>query len=840
MFRAWALVSAVGDSIGAASTSAARHPASTYRLQLRPGFGFRAAAAQAGYLASLGITHAYLSPILQAAPGSAHGYDVVDHSRISAELGGEDEFLAMAAEFARRDVGLVVDVVPNHMGIPAPEFLNRQLWPVLREGHSAATAHWFDIDWAAHDGRMLLPILPAQPGVCHDDLLVTRLSALADPRAAAVVAEHGDEPVLRFHEHVLPLRPGTAGLRLPDLLDAQHYELACWRTASTALNWRRFFDISSLIAIKVNEPDVFAAVHAIVLSLVADGIVDGLRIDHPDGLADPRGYLRQLAQATGGSWVVAEKILAAGEELPADWPCAGTTGYDALAVVDALFTDPAGIEPLGRLHTQLTHGSATFAGVAWTARHDVTASLLQAEVRRLARLLRGTCDRVLRAADEHEARTVVSELLAAFEVYRTYSLPGVPVSEWAARQIADSAARASGRVPDALVPVLSATAAALQGAEHAAGCDQCAEFVTLFQQICAAVQAKGVEDTAMYRWSRLASANEVGADPDRPSLRRCDFDAFCLRLVRSWPATMTTLSTHDSKRQEDARSRIATLAESPATWAREVAAWHRAARRLSAGTSPEPRTEYLLWQSLVGAWPIDADRLGGFLVKAMREAKTATSWLDPDRRYESAVLELGRAILADCDLTERIGAFVGWLTPDADARSLGCKLVQLTMPGIPDVYQGCELAGYSLVDPDNRRPADFDRRREMLAALPETAATAARTLDAAKLLVTSRTLRLRRDHPDWFAGSYEPLPAGGTARDHVVAFSRSDRAVTVATRLPAGLRRRGGWQDTTLRLAPGSWRDVLTGSTYSGGDAALSALLGAMPVALLARDGEAG
>ena len=319
---------------------------STYRLQLQPGFGFSAAAASADYLADLGVTHVYLSPILQATPGSTHGYDVVDHSLVSEELGGEAAFRAMAGRFRELGLGVIVDIVPNHMAVPVPESLNRPLWSVLRDGTGSPFAAWFDVDWAAQDGRLLMPVLGGPVSDCLRDLKLDT---------------GGAEPVLRYFDHVLPVRPGTARLPLTDLLDAQHYRLADWHLAATELNWRRFFDISSLIAVRVEDPAVFEATHEVILRLVAEGLIDGLRVDHPDGLADPRGYLRRLADRTGGLWVSTEKILSGHEELPADWPCAGTTGYDALGVVGGLFLDPAGAEPLTAAYQRLTTGPGEFA-----------------------------------------------------------------------------------------------------------------------------------------------------------------------------------------------------------------------------------------------------------------------------------------------------------------------------------------------------------------------------------------------------------------------------------------------------------------------------------------------
>ncbi len=840
-----------------------RLPASTYRLQLTPEFGFADAADQAAYLAELGITHAYLSPILQAVPGSQHGYDVVDHSRIAAELGGEDGFRYLATRFRRRGIGLVVDVVPNHMAVPAPEYLNRQLWSVLSGGQESPHAHWFDIDWQAGDGQLLLPVLSQPLHECLDEL---RLSRLGELPGAAAVTDGEDAPVLRYQGHVLPVRPGTESLPLPELLAAQFYRLDSWRSAATELNWRRFFDISSLIAIRVEEPDVFAATHGLLLGLVAEGLIDGLRIDHPDGLADPRGYLRQLATAASGSWIVAEKILAADEELPSDWPCAGTTGYDALAAVGELFTSSGGARQLGTEYAQFAADPADFATAAWAARRETAGQPLSAEVNRLARLLGKLGDPVLDSVPADDLRTVLAELLAAFDVYRAYVVPGeAPVAASVVR-VSTAAAAARTQLPARLHPVAELVVALLLGRGVAAARRPVRdELIIRFQQTCAAVQAKGVEDTAAYRWTRLASANEVGADPDHPSRSAAEFHRFARRLADDWPASMTTLSTHDTKRQEDVRARLAALAESPAAWAREVAIWHGRTTELTGGPRLDPPTEYLMWQTLVGAWPIDADRLTTYLRKAMREAKLSTSWTDPDAKYEAGALSFARRALADSEISGRIAAFVTWIAPDAAVNSLGAKLVQLTMPGVPDIYQGCELTGLSLVDPDNRRPVDFDRRQLMLASLrpaehssasgpagpdghgepggPSDLATTDE-LDDAKLVVTACALRLRRDHPDWFAADYQPLTATGAAGAHVLAFCRGGQAITVATRLPGKLRRSGGWRNTAIVLPPGRWLDVLSGTEYSsagcrqgdtdGARVMLADLTRRLPVALLA------
>jgi (1->4)-alpha-D-glucan 1-alpha-D-glucosylmutase len=845
-------------------------PVSTYRLQLHREFGFAAAAEVAGYLADLGVTHVYLSPILQAAPGSRHGYDVVDHSRISAELGGEDGFRAMVAAFRAYDLGVVVDIVPNHMGIGAPESLNRQFWSVLAGGAGSSCAHWFDIDWTARGGRLLLPILAGPPAECLADLTVDHDGDFGQPDG---------EPVLRYFEHVLPLRAGTAELPLDEILAAQHYELADWHLAATELNWRRFFDITTLIGVQVQEADVFSATHGLLLGLVAEGLIDGLRVDHPDGLADPRGYLRRLATATDGSWIVTEKILTGDERLPADWDCAGTTGYDGLGVVGGLFIDPAGAPALTGEYVRFTGGPDSFEPVAQEGKREIAGGSLAAEVQRLVRvaeLAARAGEPALESVAPADLRTVIAELLIAFGVYRAYVVPGEPPPWESAAVVRAAAVAARRRVPEPLRPTVDAVAALVLHPDADGGGLIRAELAVRFQQTCGPVMAKGVEDTAFYRWSRLTALNEVGGEPGRIGVSPGDFHAFAARLARDWPATMTTLSTHDTKRGEDLRARLAVLAERPAEWAQEVAQWHELAgaladNGLADGGLPEPDTEYLMWQTLAGAWPIEPDRLTEYLRKAIREAKTRTSWADPDSGYEASVLGLAEAVLADPGLAGRMAAFVARIDPDAAVNSLGAKLVQLTMPGVPDVYQGCELGGFSLVDPDNRRPVDFDRRRDLLAAIdgtplndpafggaePGSAAPGSagpgsagpdNLLDRQKLLVTSRALRLRRDHPDWFAGSYDPLPAEGSAADHVVAFARGGHAVTVATRLPAGLARGGGWADTvlplplSLPLSDGTrgparaWRDLLTGTVHAGPRLALGPLTEQLPVALLVPD----
>ena len=810
-------------------------PLSTYRLQLRPGFGFAQAGELADYLADLGVTHVYLSPILQANPGSQHGYDVVEHSRVSADLGGEDAFRAMAERLHHHRLGIVVDIVPNHMARPTPESRNQQLWSVLYQGQASPYAHWFDVDWEAQDGKLLMPILAGPLEKCLDDLIID--TAPKTPENA----EHRG-PVLRYFDHVLPLRDGVADLPLGMLLAEQHYRLADWHDAATKLNWRRFFDIDTLIAIRAEDPDVFDATHRVLLRLAAEGLIDGLRVDHVDGLADPSRYLQRLAEATSGMWVVVEKILAGGEELPA-WDCAGTTGYDALALVDGLFADPDGGPRLTEDYVRFTGGKPDFAEVARDAKRGIADATFTAELSRLTRLFVRADFPALAELSEADLHDVLVELLASFGVYRAYVTPGEPPPDFAVAVVSAAAVSAREALESRLHPALDAVSAAVLGLGGVAGdARQRAardELIVRFGQTTGPVLAKGVEDTAFYRWPRLAGLNEVGGDPDRFGVRPAEFHAAAGRLAVRWPATLTTLSTHDTKRQEDVRARLAVLAEWPQDWAHKVAEWHGLASWLTDGAAaqateraPDPDLEYLTWQTLVGAWLIGGERLREYLSKAMHEAKTRTSWTVRDPGYEAAVLGLADAVLADPELVAGIAEFVARIAPDARVNSLGAKLVQLTMPGVPDVYQGCELTGLSLVDPDNRRPVDYQRRRLLLAAL-RVGQEQVVGLDAEKLLLTSRALELRRDHPEWFAGGYTPLGCEGPAAEHAVAFLRGGHAVTVVTRLPGGLRRRGGWADTTLPLPELHWRDVLTGVRHAGLRPLLSDLTRRLPVALL-------
>ena len=835
-------------------------PSSTYRLQLTRDFTFDDAAAVVGYLHRLGVSHVYLSPILQAAPGSTHGYDVIDHDRISADLGGEAGLRRLADTLHAHGMGAIADVVPNHMGMPVPESGNRALWSVLRDGPGSPYASWFDIGWDVQDGTVLLPVLGRRIGEC---LREGEITLDAHPADAPGAAEPG-EPVLRYFDHAFPVRPGTEALALPELVQAQHYRLAHWRVAAEEPGYRRFFDISTLIAVRVEDPAVFDATHRLLLGLVADGTLDGLRVDHPDGLADPEGYLRRLAAASGGCWTLVEKILAHDEALPERWACAGTTGYDAQAAVTALLVDPAGAARLASLHAGLTGAPESFEAVAEQAKLDVLETVLHAELDRLTDLLSAICRADLNLRDYTHAalRDAVRALLAACPVYRVYVTPGEPADAEASGVLDQAATRAKRTLPEerhAAVALVRDLALGRIGPRDALR----DEFQIRFQQTCGPVMAKGVEDTAFYRWTALPFAGDVGGDPSTPARTPASFHRFCAQLHARHPAAMTALSTHDTKRSEDVRARLAVLSELVDEWAGAVSGWQAEVRRpgllnpagrsFDPGQLPDPTTEYLVWQTLLGCWPISKDRLEQYLTKAMREAKLSTSWTAPDSEYEAAVQRFAAAVLADPALNAGIAAFAARIRPYAEANMLAQKLVQLTMTGVPDLYQGTESEFIALVDPDNRRPVDFAALEALLGAVDagneaDEADVPGREepIGAVKLKVVAEALRLRREHPEWFGpGSPQtPLFCAGPAADHALAFLRGDRVAVVATRLPAGLERTGGWRETSLALPPGDWRCRLSGRIHCadpgapGGGVPLAALTAGRPVALLVREGD--
>ncbi|UPZ28320.1 malto-oligosyltrehalose synthase [Streptomyces sp. LRE541] len=785
-------------------TSAA--PTATYRLQLQPEFPFGAAEAAVPYLASLGVSHLHLSPVLEAVPGSGHGYDVVDPARVREELGGEQGLRALSRTAREHGLGLVLDIVPNHMAM-SPRH-NRPLWEVLREGPDSPYARWFDIDWDAQGGRVLLPVLGQAVGAESGDLVV-------------------DGDVLRYHDHAFPLRAGTEKLPLPELLDAQWYRLAWWRLARTELNYRRFFSISELIGVRVEDPEVFDATHGKILQLLDEGVVDGLRIDHPDGLADPDAYLRRLHQATGGRWTVVEKILADGEPLPAAWPVAGTTGYDALRHVDGVLTDPAGAGELLGQYRRFAAPQADRGGV-WEetvrrAAYKVVHHELAAEVDRLTReadrLCRTSADPVLRDRAPWALRTALRELLVRLEVYRPYTSGDAAsvLTEEAAQE-----AKQAFKVPEEAHVVDLVRDLVLGRIGEGPGF---AAFRARFAQLASALRAKSVEDTAFYRYVPLLSATEVGGEPGAPAVSPEDFHAYCARVQRDWPATGTALSTHDTKRSADVRAAISVLTQVPARWADLLA--EVTGRTAAEGVAaPDPQVAWAAWQTAVGLGPADGERLQGALLKHIREAGLGTAWTEQDPAYEEAVADFLKA--GPCGAPgQRVAEFRRSLAPYVRANVLGAALVHLTMPGVPDLYQGTEAEYLALVDPDNRRPAHFP---------PEDLSD----LSAEKAALTAAALRLRRRRPGVFGDSatYEPLPARGPGAAHCLASARSGEVVTAVTRLSLRLEEEGGWRDTELPLPAGRWTDLLAPGREFTGHARVEALFGRSTVVLLERVGD--
>ncbi len=823
-------------------------PTSTYRLQLGPDLTLDDAAAQVPYLAALGVTHLYLSPVLRAAPGSTHGYDVVDHDEVSPVLGGLPALHRLARTAHAAGLGLVLDIVPNHMAVPTPAWHNRALWSVLAEGPDSPYATWFDVDWSGGDGAVLMPVLGDRIGAV---LARGELTLAWDALPGDVPGARDGSPVLRYYDHVFPVRPGTEQLPLAELVERQHYRLAYWRVADEELNYRRFFDVGTLAAVRVEDPEVFDATHALVLRLLDEGVIDGLRIDHPDGLADPAAYLERLRERSGGAWVVVEKILDGDEELPADWETAGTTGYEVLWRVQQAFLDPGGSARLGaEMHRLTGDSSDMLPELVDQAKREIVDGALYAEVHRLTDLAAEVCRGDLRLRD-HTWRSLhdcLVELLVAMDRYRAYVVPGRTPHPDAAEALEQAARTARERLSaertatmDVLVDLLLGREVGSAGRTRDARRD---ELVVRFQQTCGAVTAKGVEDTAYYRWTHLVALCEVGGAPDRFALPPTELLAWAARAQAQTPLGMTTLSTHDTKRSEDVRSRLGVLSELPGEWATLVERL-RVASAAYRSALLDGRTENLIWQTLAGTWtadgPIPDDRLAGYLTKAVREAKTRTTWTAVDEPYERAVQDAAAQALADPQVHALLEEWEHRTAPAVRAATLGTKLVQLTLPGVADVYQGTEVPAVALVDPDNRRPVHTAALAARLDRLDEGAGT--RDLADEKLLVTSRALRVRRDLAEAFVGAGAGLLPLAHSTEHLLAFARTadgePRVVVLATRLAARLDRLGGWGEHAIALPDGQWHEVLADREISGGVQPVGPLLDRLPVALLVRRSDA-
>ena len=783
-------------------------PTSTYRLQITSQQDLHRAAELVPYIRRLGADWVYLSPILRATSGSDHGYDVVDPTEVDPERGGSAGLTALSEAAHAAGLGVVVDIVPNHQGVAEPQ-QNPWWWSLLAEGRESRYADAFDVDWEAGHGKVLIPVL----GDGDEDL-------------SALTVQDG---TLRYYENVYPLADGTwsEGDDPAEVHGRQHYELVNWRRGDSELNYRRFFTVATLAGVRVEDRVVFDESHAEVARWFREGLVDGLRIDHPDGVRDPRGYLEMLGDVTGGAWTVVEKILEPGEHLPSDWRTAGTTGYDSLGWIDRVLTDARGHYELASLDTKLRGGTpARWDELIHETKRRMADHGLAAEIHRLVRELPEDFPHGAEASYDG-----LAEIAANFPVYRTYLPEG-------AEHLREAVAAARERRAD-LDGVLTDLARVL-GADATREADL-AEVARRFQQTSGMIMAKGVEDTAFYRWTQLTSLTEVGGDPSVFSLTPEQFHTEAARRQRESPATMNALTTHDTKRSASVRARITVLSELPRVWAETVSTLVGRAEDAGISLTDGPAVNLVL-QAVVGAWPLERDRAVDYAMKAVREASVSTAWVDGDEDFERELTRFIDFLFTNPRARGVVEGCVARVSEPGWANALAATALQLTLPGVPDVYQGQELWEPSLVDPDNRRPVDFTARDAMLceldAAAPGSAAAtpAVDETGAARMLLTSRVLRLRREHPELF-GDYTPLATTGALAAHALGFDRGG-AATVVTRFPATLAAEGGFTDETVALAPGTWQDVLTHREFTAAQdapVALAELLDTYPVAILRR-----
>jgi malto-oligosyltrehalose synthase len=830
-------------------------PTSTYRVQLSDRFTFDELAAQVPYIARLGISHVYLSPIYTARPGSPHGYDIVDYGCINRELGGQAAWRRLTDTLRAHQMGVVIDVVPNHMAAD-PE--RNALWrQVLRDGPSSSAARFFDIDWRPLSGlvrdRVLLPILEEPYG-----------QALMKGVVQVEAGAHGHH--IRCGSLNLPLAPSTlnaviAGQPVQDavehinrnphllhqLLEQQHYRLAYWRPANDEINYRRFFGINELVAIHAEDPEVFMRTHELVRKLAAEDIVQGVRVDHVDGLLDPLGYLRQLrseleAASPTPPWLVVEKVLDPSERLGKDWPVDGTTGYDALDALNRLFVSGRGVRILRRFFQRLVDESISFREEAHRCKRLMMRAALLSGVTMLAHELKRVADSswTTRDISLHSLHEALVEFIAAMPVYRTYLGMGQD-RETERHIVAESLELAERRNPAMDSSAFGFLKSLLLGelVDDPALAARRSLLVKRLQQYTSGVHAKGVEDTAFYRDNTLLALNEVGGNPGDPSLNIREFHQFNEQRAKNWPNSMTATSTHDTKVSEDTRIRIATISVFAHEWVIAAQRWvtlNTPYRQQTAGrgSCPELRDEYRFYQALVGVWnedDVDAegrvsqdlvDRLVEHMRKSVREAQLCSSWIRPDTNYEDGLTRFIRRVLLEDECSEfrqSIAAFVQLIEPVSNYHSISQLVLKCFVPGVPDFYQGCEDWRFTLTDPDNRRPMDFTRASERLTRTFNSS-RGARDL---KLQVTTTLLHFRADHDRLLReASYRPLRVRGARATSVVAFERrgpSSRVLVVVPRLTDRSARNAVcldaafWEDTEIRLptSDGRWSNLLAG-----------------------------
>jgi (1->4)-alpha-D-glucan 1-alpha-D-glucosylmutase len=872
-------------------------PASTYRIQLHKAFTFDDASAIAAYLSALGITHVYSSPYLQAAPGSMHGYDVVDHQRVNEELGGTEAHARFSKTLGENGLGQVLDIVPNHMAIGRE---NRFWSDVLENGPASRYASFFDIDWQPNEERLrdkvLVPILGDQYGrvIEAGDIKLSRngprflveaagqtlpvaptsIPAILNPAAdyansdtlrfiaasfgrlpspsledrRTVLARHRDKIVLigllerlcaEDHNTCVAIDRAIEDINrnhdaLDDLLNQQNYRLSYWKTADQQLGYRRFFDVNSLIGLRMERAHVFEETHSLILDWLRKGVLDGIRVDHPDGLRDPVEYFQRLRAAAPEAWIIGEKILEPGEFLRDSWPIEGTSGYDFLNVALGVLVKPEGLAELTKVYGDYSAQPTDFPTIAHDKKLVVMQESLGSDVNRLTTIFVKICEtnRNHRDYTRAEVRRALRELAGCFGIYRTYVVPTrneITDEDRAYIQQAVQCAK-DGRpdLPAGLFDFLESVLLLKVSGKLES------EFVLRFQQFTSPVMAKGVEDTAFYCFNRLTGLCEVGGDPGRNGLSVDDFHAYQSKMQATHPSTMTTLSTHDTKRSDDVRARLAVLSEIPKEFAEFLQQATAANQQFKQDSYPDPNTEYFLYQTLIGAWPIDAERAKTYMMKAVHEAKQQTSWVANNKPFEDAVNGFIDKILAHAPFLKLLENLVARVLLPGRVNSLTQTLLKQTAPGVPDLYQGGELWDLSLVDPDNRRPVDYKLRRKLLDELPSltTAQVMARMDEGLpKLFLITRALHLRKQHPDWFGpeAAYTPIQAQGPAAGHVVAYKRAENVLTIVSRLTLDLQ----WQGTTIDLPTGTWNNALTGEQGLTGQVQMQQLFGTFPVALL-------
>jgi (1->4)-alpha-D-glucan 1-alpha-D-glucosylmutase len=874
-------------------------PGSTYRLQLHKDFTFDDASAIADYLKNLGITHVYNSPYLQAAPNSMHGYDVVDHRKVNEELGGAPAHDRFCRRLGETGLGQVLDIVPNHMSLgqhnaywwdvlengtnsryasffdidwnsSEERLRDKVLVPILSDQYgrvlSAGGVHVerHGSSFTVETSGQSLPVAPASLAVVlgkaaeasrSDTLsfLAASFARLPSPDfwdRRMILARHRDKVVL-FNMLDRLCREETAVCEcidrvvsdlnadvdaLDEFLSEQPYRLAYWKTADQQLGYRRFFDVNTLIGLRVEREHVFEETHALILTWLKQGVLDGVRVDHPDGLRDPAQYFQRLRERAPEAWIVGEKILEPGEWLRASWPIQGTSGYDFLNTAMRVLIYPTGLARLGEHYAAFTGDAAEFPAVAHEKKLAVTQEGLGSDVNRLADIFVDICEsnRDKRDFTRAEIRRAIREVAACFSVYRTYVVPDRTEIVEEDRNRIDLATEAAKRNRQSIDPVLfdfirDVLMLKVTGKQES-------EFVYRFQQFTSPVMAKGVEDTAFYCSNRLTAMNEVGSDPDCHGLSIEAFHSYNEKMQTIFPATMTTLSTHDTKRSDDVRARLLVLTECADDFADALRRWstHNAKHR---GDVVDRGTEWFLYQTLVGAWPINAERLRTYMQKAMREAKLQTSWVSNNAEYEDALNKFIDAALAHSEFIADLGSFVSCVQRAGQINSLSQTLLKYTAPGVPDLYQGGELWDLSLVDPDNRRPVDYALRRRLLAEMGGlNAAQVMARMDEGlpKLWVIHHALRLRGQQPAWFGAeaAYTPLAADGEASDRVIAYLRGEHVLTVAPRWNHAAK---PWGDTALELPEGRWRNRMTGAEIASGQMLVNNMLAEFPVALLER-----